>query len=1720
MAAATVPIAFTERANLSALGINPESIKFGDLTMESDSFICVREKQGDKTALTIVDMTAGNQIQRRPIAAEAAIMNPVSQTIALRAGTTLQIFDIAAKAKIKSYKLPEGTNIVFWRWVTLTTVAFVTQTSVFHWDSIDVNAEPEKMFDRHDSLGASQIINYRANSDGKWLLLIGIAQGANQSIDGFMQLYSVDKKVSQPLQGHAGCFSDIVLSGETATRNVFCFVEKKSGAGPKLFVMELGKDKDAPGGVFRIPPQDIPFPAEAASDFPVSLIPSRKHDILYLITKMGYLYLFDIHSGSVIFRNRISGDTIFVTCPALDDTAVVGVTAKKGQVLQISINEQVLVPYLLSLGGQERLALQLASRLNLPGADAMFINEFNRLFSAGDIAGAAKFAATSPQGALRNMETIQRFQAIPAQPGQTPPVLVYFSALLEKGKLNVIESIEIARPIIQQNRLPMIEKWLKEDKLECSEGLGDMIIQVDPKMALSIYAKANAHEKVISCLALTGSFQNIVAYAGKVGYRADYTSMLQNLVRQNPKAAEEFAKSLLVSETGPLIDINAAAEVFLQNNRIQEATGFLLEALKGNKKEEGYLQTRVLEVNLLGGAPTVAEAIFAAEVFSHYDRAHIGKLCEKCGLYQRALQHYTAIEDIERVIVYSQAMNPEFLVTFFGTLSADHCIECLNILLQQNLRANLQLVVQVATKYSEQLGPKNLINIFEKYKSYDGLYYYTGAILSFSQDKDVHFKYIESASKMGQFDMVIKVCKESTAYDPLEVKEFLINSKLADPRPLIHVCDRHGFVDEMTTYLHSNKLMKHLEVYVQKVSPQKTPAVVGRLLDLDCEEDFIKRLLDSVRNLCPVDPLVEEVEKRNRLHLLQPWLEQRVQEGNIEPATHNAIGKIYVSINRDPQQFLLNNQFYDSLVLGKYCENLDPYLAFLAYKRANGKCDQELLKLTNEHELFKDQARYLVQKQDMDLWASVLSQANPYRRRIIDETCQTALPETKNADEVGVTVRAFIAAELPNELIELLEKIVLHGTDFSKNRNLQNLLILTAINADKPRVMDYLHRLDSYDAPEIAKIAINDQNRMYEEGFEIYKKHNLNAEAIDVLLNNIESIERGAEFASRCNQPEVWSKLARAQLDANNVKDAIESYIKAKDASLYRNVIDAAKREESYNELIPYLEMARKTNKEALIDSELIFSFAKTERLADLQEFVASPNVAVIQDIGDRCFVEGLYDAAEILFKSINNNAKLAETYVKLLKYREAVECARKAGAIKTWKQVNAACVAAGEFRLAAICGLNIIKSPDHLEDLCTYYERRGHFDELINLFEQGLSLDGAHKGIYTYLGVLYSRHRSEKLMEHLKIYCSRMYFPKILRACEEGRHWKEAEFLYSENGEFDSAIKCMIDHPSTAWDNSKLLDVILKVRNQELYYKAIDFYFDYAPSKLNKLLQVLTPKVDHSRVVAQMRKKDQLALILPYLKSVQGENIAAVNEAYNDVKIEEEDIEGLRVSIDEHNNFDQVGLALRLEKHELLEFRRIAAILYKKNKRYAQSIQISKSDRMFKDVIQTASDSKDEEIVSDMLEFFVSAGDKECFCAGLYTCFELVSPDRALELAWRHNLMDMAMPFMIQYLRISHTKIKDLETKVDTLSKKGSDAAADEVGDGGAPGFMLNPLGQPLMLSNTAYYDPMQQQQQYYQQQPPMGYGMPPQPGMMMNGQPGMMMNGQPGMYQPGPGY
>eukprot|EP00998_Keelungia_sp_KM082_P006002 NODE_227_length_2254_cov_13.716032_g221_i0.p1 GENE.NODE_227_length_2254_cov_13.716032_g221_i0~~NODE_227_length_2254_cov_13.716032_g221_i0.p1 ORF type:complete len:689 (-),score=259.27 NODE_227_length_2254_cov_13.716032_g221_i0:186-2108(-) len=578
--------------------------------------------------------------------------------------------------------------------------------------------------------------------------------------------------------------------------------------------------------------------------------------------------------------------------------------------------------------------------------------------------------------------------------------------------------------------------------------------------------------------------------------------------------------------------------------------------------------------------------------------------------------------------------------------------------------------------------------------------------------------------------------------------------------------------------------------------------------------------------------------------------------------------------------------------------------------------------------------------------------------------------------------------------------------------------------------MDFINRLDNYDAQDIASIA--ESNDLFEEAFTCYKKFKFNKEAIRVLLEPLSSPDRALEFAKRVEEKKVWSVLAGAQLKLGLVSEAVESYMKAKDATAFHQVIQAAEAADAYGDLVKYLTMARaeSARKEGTIDTELVYALAKTERLADLEEFISTPNVAQVQYIADRCFNEQLFDAAKILYASISNYGRLAITLVRLQQFYPAVEAAQKANNIKTWKEVNEACVDAEEFRLAQMCALNIIVHADELEHVINFYSERGHFDELLALMKAGLLAERAHNGMFTELGILYAKHRSDKLMEHIKLFHRKINIHKLIRVCEKYYHWDETRVLYTHNDEYDNAAKVMMEHMSEAWEHDTFKEVIVKASSSELLYTALHFYVNHQPTLVNDYLTAVTGKIDHERVVHEAKRDKQVALVKPYLEQVQEHNLKQVNDALNHLYVEEEDYEALRLSLESHDNFDQLGLAEDLKKHELLEFRRIASALYKRNKRWKQSIDLSKLDKMYKDVLDTTAESEDKDLVEEVMRFFIDEGLFECFGASLYSCYDLVRPDVALELAWRTGQMDMCMPYLIQLMKEYTERLSDLESK------------------------------------------------------------------------------------------
>ena len=74
---------------------------------------------------------------------------------------------------------------------------------------------------------------------------------------------------------------------------------------------------------------------------------------------------------------------------------------------------------------------------------------------------------------------------------------------------------------------------------------------------------------------------------------------------------------------------------------------------------------------------------------------------------------------------------------------------------------------------------------------------------------------------------------------------------------------------------------------------------------------------------------------------------------------------------------------------------------------------------------------------------------------------------------------------------------------------------------------------------------------------------------------------------------------------------------------------------------------------------------------------------------------------------------------------------------------------------------------------------------------------------------------------------------------------------------------------------------------------------------------------------------------------------------------------------------------------------------------------------------MQFACESRDGSVAEDLLQWFLEINKTDCFAATLFMCYDLLKPDVVLELAWRHNLIDFAMPYMIQVMREYLSKVR-----------------------------------------------------------------------------------------------
>lgn len=251
----------------------------------------------------------------------------------------------------------------------------ITNTSIHHLDITTAGTTADKIFERDARLAGCHIMGYKVNNSGQWCFLYGIGTNEAKQVIGNLQLYMIEKKQGQFLEGFVGAFAEMpVGASPTYTNSLFTFVEKKAtDPVTRIHVMEIGTPNGAEPKFKKT--AEVTYPPDVQGDFPVLLHSVDKYGLIFLITKFGYLFVYEAANAYLIYRQRITDSWIFaaVRNPKTDGMIAIN---RNGQMLAINVDQNAVISYIMNqckhIPDNVGVAFKLATRHSLPGADDLF----------------------------------------------------------------------------------------------------------------------------------------------------------------------------------------------------------------------------------------------------------------------------------------------------------------------------------------------------------------------------------------------------------------------------------------------------------------------------------------------------------------------------------------------------------------------------------------------------------------------------------------------------------------------------------------------------------------------------------------------------------------------------------------------------------------------------------------------------------------------------------------------------------------------------------------------------------------------------------------------------------------------------------------------------------------------------------------------------------------------------------------------------------------------------------------------------------------------------------------------------------------------------------------------------------------------------------------------------------------------------------------------------
>eukprot|EP00756_Hemistasia_phaeocysticola_P024369 Hpha_TRINITY_DN15946_c3_g9::TRINITY_DN15946_c3_g9_i1::g.73175::m.73175/K04646/CLTC; clathrin heavy chain len=656
-------------------GVAAENVVQRCVALNGDQYVCVRESGAEnQVTLVVVDLTTKGVSRRKLASLTAAVMHPTRNVVALASGQTLQVFDLGEKKKVCAHLLSEPASFLAWT-SGGRALAAVTDTGVLLWDLESGGEEPRRLFDRDERLGGGQVLSLCLSPTGEYAVLVVLVRGDTNARKGMVQLWS-KQGASKVVEGHAACFASLPqTTGPPCTLLCVASAEGGGEAG-KLTVLELPTEAKRTPSYER---RKLPLEFQSAADFPVGLAASPRHSALIVITLMGEGRVVGLESGRELHRGSIAQGAHIFAASSVGEGGSAVCAARDGRVFRAGVSDTDFVASIQRSCGPEA-AMAAAEKGDLGGAEALYQARFDELLAASDIPAALQIAVSAPRSVLRTDPTLHRLQQLPQVPGQRSPLRTYFQMVLEQhGTLNEAEGVEFARILLaKEGGADFVRGQIEQRKMLCSAALGDLLEPADADLALKVYGRASAHEKVTQLLLRRQQYSRVVEYAKRTAgqHSVQWKALLASLIASNPDGAAQLA--LLLHSSGlegeGALDPLEVTGLFVDRSCLKHATQYLLEVLKRlpqGAEARATLETRLLEINLTHSTPQVADGLLLSGMLGAYDAARIAGLCERAGLYNRALEaHATAavrsreprVADMQRVVEHLGASaQPEWL---------------------------------------------------------------------------------------------------------------------------------------------------------------------------------------------------------------------------------------------------------------------------------------------------------------------------------------------------------------------------------------------------------------------------------------------------------------------------------------------------------------------------------------------------------------------------------------------------------------------------------------------------------------------------------------------------------------------------------------------------------------------------------------------------------------------------------------------------------------------------------------------------------------------------------------------------------------------------------------------------------------------------------------------------------------------------------------------------